>query len=276
MTTKLTVNPETNGTLKQNKNLSSRIMRFTASLLLSGLALGAMSFTQEDTTKKEEQQSVTMQSTSTVDTCCTVTFVNGIQNIVITNRNAFSADVRINNMDINTWVNSMMAYSFKNININSIGLADNKIDLVFTKVELINRRMAVAFGKNLKNETLDADVELNETFNTTVAAPLFGKMLNAETIDADAIMDKTMNDDAENRVKAAQFSKAIGFEKANADDEMDFMVNASVLKNISPVVGLNADQQMDELIYKSGISKIRPATAKDADKGMDELLRNKN
>lgn len=273
MTTKLTVNPETNGTLKQNKNLSSRIIRLTASLLLSGLALAAMSFTQEDTTKKEEQQSATMQLTSTVDTCCTVTFVNGIQNIVITNRNAFSADVRINNMDINTWVNSMMAYSFKNININSIGLADNKIDLVFTKVELINRRMAVAFGKNLKNETLDADVELNETFNITLAASLFGKMLNAETSDADAIMGKIMNDDAENRLKAARFSKAINFEKTNADDKMDYMVNASVLKNISPGIGLNADQQMDALINKSGISKIRPAAAKDADKGIDDLLR---
>lgn len=276
MTTKLTVNPETNGTLKQNKNLSSRIMRFTASLLLSGLALAAMSFTQEDTTKKQEEKTITTQTTSAADSCCTVTFVNGIQNIVITNRNAFTADVRINNMDINTWVNSMMAYSFKNININSIGLADTKIDLVFTKAELVNRKMAVAFGKNLKNETLDADVELNETFNTTVAAPLFGKMLNAEIADADAIMDKTITDDAENRVKAARFSKAINFEKANADDEMDFMMNASTLKNISPLVGINADQQMDELINKSGISKIRPAIAKDADKGMDELLKNKN
>ncbi len=275
MTTKLTVNPETNGTLKQNKNLSSRFMRFTASLILSGLAMTAMSFTQEDTTKKQEEKTITTQTTSPADSCCTVTFVNGIQNIVITNRNAFTADVRINNMDINTWVNSMMAYSFKNINVNSIGLADTKIDLVFTKAELVNRKMAVAFGKNLKNETLDADVELNETFNTTVAAPLFGKMLNAETADADAIMDKTINDDAENRTKAARFSKAINFEKTNADDEMDFMMNASTLKNISPLVGLNADQQMDELINKSGISKIHPATAKDADKAMDELLKNR-
>ncbi len=273
MTTKLTVNPETNGTLKQNKNLSSRMMRFTASLLLSGLALAAMSFTQEDTTKKQEENTITMQSTSAPDSCCTVTFVNGIHNIVITNRTAFTADVRINNMDINTWVNSMMAYSFKNINVNSIGLADTKMDLVFTKAELINRKMAVAFGKNLKNETLVADVELNETFNITVAAPLFGKMMNAEASDADAIMDKTMNDDAENRMKAARFSKAINFEKTNADDEMDFMVNASALKNISPLVGLNADQQMDELINHSGMSQIRPATAKDADHGIDELLK---
>lgn len=250
-------------------------MRFAASLLFSVLALAAMSFTQEDTTKKQEEKTITQLSPLNADSCCTVTFVNGIQNIVITNRNAFSAEVRINNMDINTWVNSMMAYSFKNINVNSIGLADTKIDLVFTKAELVNRKMAVAFGKNLKNETHDADAELNETFNTTVAALLFGKMLNAETAEADAIMDKTINDDAENRVKAAQFSKAIVFEKTNADDEMDYMMNASTLKNISPLVGLNADQQMDQLINKSGINKIRPVIANEADKGIDELLKNR-
>ncbi len=273
MTTKLTVISGTNGTLKQTKNISRRFRRFAASLIFMGIAFAAMSFTQDDTTKKAEEKNVTTITNSEADSCCTVTFVNGIQHIVITNKNAFSADVRINNMDINTWVNSMMAYSYKKINVSSIGNADSKMDVNFSTVETMNRKKAVAFVNNMKNETLNADADLNEVFTQTVAAPLYSEMLGTETAEADALMDKSMNEDAETRVKAAQFSKAI--ETGNADGEMDYMLNASGLKNFTPALSADADRKLDDLLTKNTFKTIRSAEALEADKSIDKLLNDK-
>lgn len=273
MTTKLTVISETNGSLKQTKNISRRFRRFAASLIFMGFAFAAMSFTQDDTTKKAEEKNVTSVTNSVADSCCTVTFVNGIQHIVITNKNAFSADVRINNMDINTWVNSMMAYSYKKINISSIGTADSKMDVNFSTVETMNRKKAVAYVNNMKNETLEADAELTETFNQTVAAPLYSEMLGTETVEADALMDKSMSEDAETRVKAAQFSKAIA--TGNADDEMDYMLITSGLKNFTPALSSDADRKLDDFLTKNTFKSVRSAEALEADKNIDELVNNK-
>jgi len=273
MTTKLTVISGTNGTLKQTKNISKKFRRFAASLIFMGFAFAAMSFTQDDTTKKAEEKNVTSITSSEADSCCTVTFVNGIQHIVITNKNAFSADVRINNMDINTWVNSMMAYSYKKINVSSIGTADSKMDVNFSTVETMNRKMAVAFVNNMKNETLDADAALTETFNQTVAAPLYSEMLGTETAEADILMDRSINEDAEIRVKAAKFSKAI--ETGNADGEMDYMLNASELKNFTPALSTDADRKLDDLLTKNTFKSVRSAEATEADKSIDELVNNK-
>lgn len=274
MTTKLTVISGTNGTLKQTKNISRSFRQFAASVIFMGFAFAAMSFTQDDTTKKAEEKNVTSITNSVAaDSCCTVTFVNGIQHIVITNKNAFSADVRINNMDINTWVNSMMAYSYKKINVSSIGTADSKMDVNFSTVETMNRKKAVAFVNNMKNETLDADAELTEVFNQSVAAPLYSEMLGTETAEADVLMDKSMSEDAETRVKAAQFSK--GIETGNADGNMDYMVNASELKNLTPALSADADKKMDDLLAKYAFKTVRSAEAIEADKSIDELVNNK-
>ncbi len=273
MTTKLTVASEINGTLKQTKNISRRFKRFTASVIFMGFAFLAMSFTQDDTTKKAEQKNVTSITNAEADSCCTVTFVSGIQHVVITNKNAFSADVRINNMDITTWVNSMMAYSYKKINVSSIGTADSKMDVNFSTEETMNRKKAVAFVNNMKNEALEADAELSEVFNQTVAAPLFSVMLRTETAEADLLMDKSLSEDAETRIKAAQFSKAI--ETGNADDEMDYMLNASGLKNFTPALSADADRKMDDLLIKNTFKTIRSAEAIEADKSIDELVNNK-
>ncbi len=273
MTTKLTVISETNGTLKQTKNISRRFRQFAASFIFMAFAFAAMSFTQDDTTKKAEEKNIATVTNAGADSCCTVTLVNGIQHIVITNKNAFSADVRINNMDINTWVNSMMAYSYKKINISSIGTADSKMDVNFSTVEKLNRKKAVAFANNMKNETLDADAELTEVFNQTVAAPLYSEMLGSETAEADALMDKSLTEDAETRVKASQFSKAI--ETGNADNEMDYMLNASELKNFTPALSTDADRKLDDFLTKNTFKSVRSAEATEADKSIDELVTNK-
>ena len=161
MTTKLTVNSDQNGTLKQNKSLVRRMMRMTASVLFAVIALATMSFTQDDTTKKAEEKTVNQFNPAVADSCCTVTFATGNQQIVITNANAFTAEVRINNMDIATWVNSLKAYTYKRINFNSIGLADNKMDVSFTVAEQMNRKMAVAYSKNLQTKS-----QINEKVQT--------------------------------------------------------------------------------------------------------------
>jgi hypothetical protein len=89
MTTKLTVTAGTNGTLKQTKTLGSRMMRMTASVLFVVLALTSMSFTQDDTTKKAEEKTVNQFNPAVADSCCTVTFATGSQQIVITNASMF-------------------------------------------------------------------------------------------------------------------------------------------------------------------------------------------
>lgn len=272
MTTNLTVNSETNGTLKQNNNsLSKRMIRIVASALFTVIAFASMSFTQDDTTKR-----VNENTAAVTDSCCTVTFVSGNQQIVITNTNAFTAEVRINNMDINTWVNSLKAYTYKRINFNSIGLADNKIDVSFTVAEQMNRKMAVAYSKNLETENAVADNQINNKFTEAVAAPLFGKMLRMEAADADASVDNMMADDAENRAKASAFRKAVTAGNVAADEQVDLMVYASTIENKKQLNTTDADNNMDALMNKSSFSPVRPSVGGAADHAIDALLKKMN
>jgi hypothetical protein len=271
MTTKLTVNSETNGTLKQNNSLGRRMMRIAASALFTVIAFASMSFTQDDTTKQVGENTVAV-----ADSCCTVTFVSGNHQIMITNTNAFTAEVRINNMDINTWVNSLKAYTYKKINLNSIGLADNKMDASFTLAEQMNRKMAVAYSKNLQTESAVADNQINNMFTEAVAAPLFGKMLQTEAINADASVDNMMIDDAENRTKASEFRKVVTASNIEADEQVDLMVYASTIEQSKKMNTIDADTQMDALINKSSFSPVRPSIGGAADQAIDALLKKMN
>ena len=271
MTTKLTVNSETNGTLKQNNNsLGRTMMRLTATALFAVIAFASMSFTQDDTTKR-----VSENTTAVADSCCVVTFVSGNQQIVITNTNAFTAEVKINNMDINTWVNSLKAYTYKKINFNSIGLADNKMDVSFTVAEQMNRKMAVAYSKNLETENSVADNQINNQFTKTVAAPLFSKMLNVEATDADASMDNMMADDEQNKANAPSFRKTVTVSNVAADEQLDLMVYASAVDN-KKLNTTDADTQMDALLNKSSFSPVRPSVGGAADQAIDALLKKMN
>lgn len=272
MTTKLTVNSETNGTLKQNNNsLGRRMMRLTATALFAVIAFASMSFTQDDTTKR-----VNENTAAVADSCCTVTFVSGNQQIVITNTNAFTAEVRINNMDINTWVNSLKAYTYKRINFNSIGLADNKMDVSFIVAEQMNRKMAVAYSKNLETENAVADNQINNKFTEAVAAPLFSKMLQVEVADADASVDNMIADDAENKAKASAFRKAVTAGNIEADEQVDLMVYASTIDQNKKLNTKDADTQMDALLNKSSFSPFRPSAGGAADQAIDALLKKMN
>lgn len=276
MTTKLTVTPATNGTLKQNKNTRKSLMQFAVSFFISVIALTAMSFTQDDTTKKTEDKNITQITNSADDSCCVVNFVNGMQHIIIRNKPAFAVEMRTNAASLKTWAQNFVFTSNRAADVQSVYSADHSIDQVFTGVEMINQNMAIAFSNDLKTESLEADAEMNEVFNQTVAAPLFVQSLSVETAEADALMDKNMTDELENRIKAAQFSKTIGVEKQTADNNMDFMVNASALQNITPVTGSDADRQMDDLLAKNVFKSVYPVNAADADRMMDELLKNRN
>jgi hypothetical protein len=267
MTTKLTVNSEITGTLKQNKTVSKRIMSILATIFLAVIAFATMSFTQDDTTKQVSENTVTV-----ADSCCTVTFVSGNQQIVITNTNAFTADVKINNMDITTWVNSLKAYTYKKINLSSIGLADNKMDVSFTVAEQMNRKMAVAYSKNLQTISAVADNQLNNQFTETVAAPLFSKSLQVEAIDADASVDQLIADDDANKTKASAFRKAVTAGNIAADEQVDLMVYGSTIEN-KQLNTSDADIQMDVLLNNASFSKIRPSAAVNADKAIDALLK---
>jgi hypothetical protein len=272
MTTKLTVKAGTNGTLKQTKTLGSRMMRMTASVLFVVLALTSMSFTQDDTTKKAEEKTVNQFNPAVADSCCTVTFATGSQQIVITNANAFAAEVRINNMDINTWVNSLKAYTYKRVNFNSIGLADNKMDVSFTVAEKVNRKMAVAYSKSLQTEAVVADNDVNDQFTEAVAAPLFGRMMQPALTSADASMDMMLADDADNKAKVSQFRKQVTATSVSADENVDLMIYAASIEQGRKVNTTESDILIDTLINKPSFSAIRPAAATSADKSIDGLL----
>ena len=73
--------------------------------------------------------------------------------------------------------------------------------------------------------------------------------------------------------QAAQFSKANA--TGNADYEMDYMLNASELKNFTPALSTDADRKLDDLLTKSTFKSVRSAEAIEADKSIDELVNNK-
>lgn len=268
MTTTLTVNAG-NGTLKQTNNLVTRVLRLTASALLTIVAIATMSFTQDDTTKYAEEKMLN------ADSCCLVTFVSGNQQIMITNGNAFAAEVRINNMDLNTWVNSLKAYSFKKFNFNMIGLADQKIDRSFAVAEALNRTMAVSYSRNMQSQMAVADHYLNNTFDKAVAAPLFGKLLQTEVVDADLATDKLLTDDADSKTKASAYRKSVTSNNIEADEQVDLMVYASGIENKVNISTTEADKNIDAALYKSVFKTVRPADATSADSNIDALLKSK-
>lgn len=268
MTTTLTVNSD-NGTLKKTNNFVTGMLRLTASALLTVVAMATMSFTQDDTTK------YAVERTQNADSCCMVTFVSGNQQIMVTNTNAFAAEVRINNMDLNTWVNSLKAYSFKKFNFNMIGLADQKIDRSFAVAEALNRTMAVSYSRNMQSEMAVADHNLNNTFDKVVAAPLFGKLLQTEVTDADKATDRSVADDADNKAKASAYSKSVTGNNIEADEQVDLMLYASAIQNTANISTTEADKNIDVAMYKSIFKTVRPADAVAADKYMDALLKSK-
>lgn len=269
MTTKLSVTSASHGTPKQNKNLISGLMHLAATMIFAVMALTAMSFTQDDTTKYSDIKRFS-QNNTTVDSSFTVTLITGDQRIVITNKNPFKADVRINDMDLNTWVNSMMAYSYKRINYPTIGYADYSMDAAFTNDEHENYNRSVIFGKSLSTQLTESDQKINENFVTSVETPLFQKSLNEELVEADANMDKALNDEVENKAKAVQFTKTIN--NTASDDDMDMTMNASAMARITPAVAVDADKAIDIVFLKNTFKHIDATSVFDADRQMDALL----
>lgn len=276
MKTSLTkVNSATNGTLKQKRNhLVSKVLRIVSSAFIAFSALTIMSFTQDDTTRMAEDKSTTSNTQLTADSCCTVTYVRGLQNVVIINRNAFTADIRINNMDIQSWLNSLKAYSFKHINVQSLNTADQQMDVAFTKAELMNRKLAAGFSKRIFANAQTADEELNDLFLRSIASVQYSKSLIAEVQNADNQIDQSFMNDAELNALAVQYKRSLKTEKEIADAEMDFMMQLNNLKNFMPITGINSDREMDlMMINDSRINKI-PVSIIEADANMDELFQN--
>ncbi|MFT3845046.1 MAG: hypothetical protein QM725_08340 [Lacibacter sp.] len=273
MTTNLKVISASHGTLKQKKSLTSGMLHIAVTMIFAVMALTAMSFTQDDTTKYTDHNGYGQNNTSG-DSTFKITLISGIQHIVITNKNAFSADVRINDMDLNTWVSSMMAYSYKRINYSTIGYADNSMDAAFTNDENENNQRSVIFGKNLSTQLTEADQKINETFVLSVETPLFQKTISEEMAEADANMDKAINDEVDNKAKAVQFTKSVN--NNLVDEDMDMMLNASAMSKISPAVANDADKAIDLVFLKNTFQNIDATSVFDADRKMDELMNNCN
>ncbi len=270
MRTKLTVNSGNNGTLKLKKG-TNMLRTITAGMMLFAFSFVGMSFTSDDTARTND--SVIERKATSSDDCCTVTMVNGNQKIVITTTNSFTGKVMINDMDLNTWVNSLLAYNFQQINIVTVQKADAKMDDTFQASEKLNKKLAVAFAKNMTADVVTADAELNDLFDQTIAAPLFGKMIQNEAVATDAQMDEKVSDDAELMKMAVLFTKSINMQ--NADTDIDMLLNVSTIQKTFPSVITDADCDMDKLMNQKKIKTLSPVTAADADRKMDELLNNK-
>lgn len=274
MTTKLSVTSASHGTPKTNRNLINGLLHFAGTMIFAVMALTAMSFTQDDTTKYSDNKRFG-QLTEGSDSTYTITLIQGDQRIVITNKNPFKADVRINDMDLNTWVNSMMAYSYKKINYSTIGYADNTMDIAFNNDESENYNRSVIFVKNLSTQLTIADQKINDNFVLSVETPLYQKTMNEELAESDAEMDKAINDEVENRAKAVQFTKTMNTDQS--DEEMDMMMNASVMAKITPAtVAAEADKAFDLVFLNNTFKRIDATSVFDADRQMDALLNSCN
>ncbi len=274
MTTKVRVTSGNPETLKMEKTNLVKIMgRWTKVVLLLGLSLVGMSFTTDDTSNVQDTISENTVTVQPADSSLSITMLSGNRRIVIVNKNAFTATVSIDDMDVNTWVNSLMAYSYKRLNGKSVTMADKMMDNNFVVAEKRNGKMAVALAKTIKAEIEAADAATNELFAVNITAPLFSKSVNEQAKATDAQLDEKMYEDAELMKQAAQYSKTIN--TIEADTDMDMMVNASALKNFLPENAVDADAEMDQMIQRVNIKKITPAAAQQADKYMDGLLQNK-
>jgi len=272
MRTDFTVTSGNAGTLKQ-KDLVSVARNVAAALLLLVLSVAAMAFSEKDTTKTKEAATYTTQP---VDSCCVTTFVSDVQHIVITNTSLLKGKVMINNMDINTWVNSLMAYSFKKVNIHSFEMADNRMDANFTTAEIENRRKAVAYSKMIAEEAADADVAITDIYNVTIAAPSYGIAINNEMQQADAGMDLMINEDGELRQKTAAYRNGIAGEIGSADMVIDQMMAVSTMKNITPASVDYSDRMMDAMINFSSSKNLAPYVAAEADCELDKLINDRS
>lgn len=272
MRTDLTVTSGVAGTLKQ-KDLVSAVRNVAAALLLLVLSVAAMAFSEKDTTKTKEAATYTSQP---VDSCCITTFVSDVQHIVITNTSLLKGKVMINNMDINTWVNSLMAYSFKKVNIHSFEMADNRMDANFSTAEIENRRMAVAYSKMIGEEAADADAAITDVYNVAVAAPAYGMAINSEMQQADAGMDVIVNEDGDLRQKTAAYRNGIASEIGSADVVMDQMMAVSTMKNITPASVDYSDRLMDAMINFNTSKNLVPYIAAEADCELDKLINDKS
>jgi hypothetical protein len=270
MRTKLTVNSKNNGTLKLKKE-RNMLRTITAGMMLFALSFVGMSFTSDDTARTNDTAVETKAVNN--DGCCTVTTVNGTQTIVITTSNGFAGTVKINGMDLNTWVNSLMAYNFSQINMAVVHKADAKMDAVFTAAEKLNKQMAVAFGKKIGADAEVADEKISVLFDQTIAAPLYKTAMTDEVEAADAQMDESLNDDAELMKMAALFTKAINTNTADAD--MDLLLNVSTISKTSFSSMKDADSDMDKMMNSNKIKVISAASAIEADKKMDILMNEK-
>lgn len=276
MRTLLKVKSEIKGTLKQENlmKFTTAFRRLAAGILLTILSLGGMAFSESDTTKNAEDTGISRYTTEVIDSCCTKTYVHAMQNIVIVNTSYFDGKITINNMDLKSWTNSLMAYSFKRINVKSVEVADVRMDVNFSANEKRNRNMAVAFGKNITTNAMDADEKITDLFMTTVAAPLFEQGLNGELQIADEGMDQIMKDELELKAKIAAFRNALSSEVINADENMDVTIVVVQMKTISPVTARDADLLIDSQLMNQLFKQVKPSAAKDADQKLDQLLRN--
>lgn len=266
---KQVISGQTNGTLTMNRKKNT-LRRLLSLLLLVVASFAAMSFQKDDTTKSGDRTS-DVTAFTTFDSCCTVTILNGNQRITITRISAIKSYILINDMDVQTWVNGLEAYTFKKLNTSEVTGADVDMDAEFTAAELQNRQQAALFSRSMGVAATEADEQLTDMFMLRVGAPAFGNQLQEELNLADATMDAQLITDEVNKQEAARFRKTV-IEPA-ADELMDMAINASVLKNFTAAVALDADQLMDAQMNKAAVNKFEPADLQNADQKMDEQIR---
>lgn len=260
------ISGQTNGTLKQNqKGNTLRSMMSLFMMLLVSFA--AMSFQKDDTTKSEANVSI-MQPT---DSCCTVTIVNGNQRITITRISALKSQIRINDMDVQTWVNGLEAYTFKKLNSDVVVGADVNMDAEFTAAELMNRRLAAQFTRSIATDATAADEQLTDVFMRRIAAPEFGQQLKNELAAADAGMDAGVATDEWNKQEAVRFKRLV-IQPAE-DEQMDMMINASLLSPIKSTIAFEADLLLDAQLNGNAPGNFKSGSVKDADQKMDAQIR---
>ncbi len=260
---------QTNGTLKLNQKRNT-LRKFVSLFLLLTASFAALSFQNDDTTKSGERTNIASALKPT-DSCCTITIVNGNQRITITRISAVKSLILINDLDVQTWVNGLEAYTFKKLNTETVTGADTNMDVEFSAAELQNRRLAVQFTRTIEATAAEADLQLTDAFLLRVAAPAFGQQLRNELNAADASIDAQLVSDEINKQEAARFRKSVI--QPDEDEMLDMAVNASVLKNFTAAVAMDADLLLDAQMNKSGSMNFIPADLKTADQKMDEQIR---
>ncbi|HMP86434.1 MAG TPA: hypothetical protein PKE63_04110 [Lacibacter sp.] len=266
MTTKNQVPSRFNGTLK-TKHLLQSFRTFLSLAALALVSFVTMAFDTEDTTRRMHPVS------DAADSCCTYTFVSGGYHITIRNSNSLNSSVLINNMDVQTYVNTLKAYTFKKVNSGFAVEADQTLDVRFIEAEARNRQMAAAFSHEMNMAASAADENLEEMFTTQVAAPLFSRQAAENAADADAGIDQAFNEGVERTARAVAFGKQQEFTAADAG--MDHQVLVTGMAPVTPRMQLlrEADAQLDEQFRNQPFRTIRPVLGAAADVAMDQNIR---